>query len=64
MSTAFQRALFLCSVALGAVGIFSGGWMIAHGHLSYVVGLLGSTIPVIFGLIGLNKLRKTSPIIH
>jgi hypothetical protein len=60
---ALQRALFVCSVVLGAAGILGAAWMVAHGDLSYVVGLVSSIFPLSFGMMGLRKLRKAPPIL-
>jgi hypothetical protein len=61
---ALQRALFVCSVVLGAAGILGAAWMVAHGDLSYVVGLLSSIFPLSFGMMGLHKLRKSPPVLN
>lgn len=57
-SRGVQLAIFIGSAALGAAGIFSGGWMLAKGDLSFTTGLISSVIPLVIGCIGLRKLSK------
>jgi hypothetical protein len=63
-NSAVRRALFLSSVALGTAGILSGSWMVVHGHLLYATGLIGSILPLSMGIIGLHKLRRSTPILN
>jgi hypothetical protein len=62
-SRAVQLVLFVGSAIIGAAGMLSGGWMLAHGHLSFTAGTIGSAFPLAIGCIGLNKLLKSSPVL-
>jgi hypothetical protein len=57
-----QLAAFVGAVAIGAAGILSGGWMVAHGNLSFALGMISSALPLAIGCIGLRRLSKTGPV--